>query len=563
MLHNFIRLSLGAALVFFLINSFSISTQIVSGNRVDLPSWSEEVLREGANHPKLESAIEEMLEIYQNRGIEHAASFAAQRNMDMVRVSIRVVMESSVRGIFKGVAPAAAQWLASVVEAGGGEVECLSLTRIQCLIPIEILAELSDMDPVRMVRIPLKALPQITTEGLSVTHADLWQSLPPYWGTEIKVGILDCGFKGVEGLVGVELPSEVDMRSFRSDGNAFDEEVAFNQAAHGTACAEIIHDMSPASSLVLAVFETETEFAAAVDWLLESEVSIILCPVGFLPAVSAGDGSGPICQAVEKAQEKGILWVSSAGNAAQWSWKGGFLDEDGDRWHNFQFADETNTIQGTEGTILTACLTWDDWGTWDGSAYSGSDQDYDLYLFRESPFTICAKSENVQSGFQAPSEIIRFELPYSGQYHLAVRKRSATGSSLLRLCVAENTSLQLKEPEGSLLTPADSPHALSVGAVLWGNDAYAAYSSRGPTADGRIKPDLAAPTGVSCAVLGRSGFNGSSASAAHVAGALALMKSKSPFGLGAIRTFLELRAVDLGPQGKDNLYGFGRLDLSQ
>ncbi len=45
---------------------------------------------------------------------------------------------------------------------------------------------------------------------------------------------------------------------------------------------------------------------------------------------------------------------------------------------------------------------------------------------------------------------------------------------------------------GGLIAPADGDSVITVGAVdLWGN--IAGFSSRGPTADGRIKPDLVAP----------------------------------------------------------------------
>ncbi|PIV38880.1 MAG: hypothetical protein COS29_05570, partial [Candidatus Omnitrophica bacterium CG02_land_8_20_14_3_00__42_8] len=46
-------------------------------------------------------------------------------------------------------------------------------------------------------------------------------------------------------------------------------------------------------------------------------------------------------------------------------------------------------------------------------------------------------------------------------------------------------------PDGGLGSPADAFGALSVGAVD-GNGVIAAFSSHGPTADGRVKPDLCA-----------------------------------------------------------------------
>ena len=74
---------------------------------------------------------------------------------------------------------------------------------------------------------------------------------------------------------------------------------------------------------------------------------------------------------------------------------------------------------------------------------------------------------------------------------------------------------------------ADSSWAVTVGAWEPDRKRIAEYSSRGPTDDGRHKPDLAAPTAVPCASY-PDGFTGTSASAPHVAGALALLRQLNP-----------------------------------
>ncbi|MEZ5257440.1 MAG: S8 family serine peptidase [Ilumatobacteraceae bacterium] len=52
---------------------------------------------------------------------------------------------------------------------------------------------------------------------------------------------------------------------------------------------------------------------------------------------------------------------------------------------------------------------------------------------------------------------------------------------------------------------------LAVGAIdPVGSESIADYSSRGPTNDGRIKPDVAADSGLSTSVYGSAGFRGTS-----------------------------------------------------
>src|SRR5690606_15310694 len=47
----------------------------------------------------------------------------------------------------------------------------------------------------------------------------------------------------------------------------------------------------------------------------------------------------------------------------------------------------------------------------------------------------------------------------------------------------------------SIPTPADAVGAIAVGGVDWRGDRLKSYSSHGPSDDGRLKPDLVAPTG--------------------------------------------------------------------
>ena len=99
----------------------------------------------------------------------------------------------------------------------------------------------------------------------------------------------------------------------------------------------------------------------------------------------------------------------------------------------------------------------------------------------------------------------------------------------------------------------------------WGDDVIEFFSSQGPTTDGRIKPDISAPDGVATVSYGDSfgfAFFGTSASAPHMAGAIALMKSRfGVFSLDDVQQILYGRALDRGVAGMDNIYGRGRLDV--
>jgi hypothetical protein len=113
---------------------------------------------------------------------------------------------------------------------------------------------------------------------------------------------------------------------------------------------------------------------------------------------------------------------------------------------------------------------------------------------------------------------------------------------------------------------------LAVGAIDAldpGNDDIERFSSHGPariffpTRQTRDKPDLTAVDGVSISGAGGlpSPFFGTSASAPHVAGVAALLRSAFPNATAAqVRAALAVSAVDLGTPGVDPIFGAGRVD---
>ncbi len=542
--------------------------------------------REG--HPKMESSLYQLMEIYFTQGIEEAKEFAKQRGINIQGDLVRVVAEAKspgtgekadaisygrnshlgrIQGKRDNLKAGSLHSASRQIEAFGGRVETTHRRLLQSVVPLYILREVADLSSVSYLRLPRKAIPFVISEGVEKTDADEWQTIISYRSTEnVKVCILDLGFQGYNALLGTELPSSVKTKSFRADGDLY-------ATAHGTACAEVVHDMAPDAELWLVNFGTDVEYHNAVNWIIDQgmadedqKVDIISCSVGWLNS-GAGDGTGLICEDVKNAYDNDIIWVSAAGNEAERHWEGAFRDPDADDWCNFedpaQAEDEWFTFYAVAGTTYQVALNWDDWGTWMGSNYSYSEgNDYDLFLY-DSGGLVIAASNNDQTAGAPPEETITDTTVSTGWRYIRIYKWNAPRDCKLELFFWGGSNLEYSEPAGSLAIPADSPYAIAVGATDWSDDSIHSYSSRGPTEDGSIKPDLVAPSGVSSATYGDLGFSGTSASAPHVAGAFALLMGKLPYAVEEIKSIIEARALDLGSSGKDNIFGLGRLKLSK
>lgn len=111
---------------------------------------------------------------------------------------------------------------------------------------------------------------------------------------------------------------------------------------------------------------------------------------------------------------------------------------------------------------------------------------------------------------------------------------------------------------------------MTVGAMadLGKNGFYLAYfSSRGPTADGRVKPDIIAPgvriTAADASTMsGYIAYSGTSMASPFVAGVMALMLSADPSLTPAQvkSALLSTAETNWGPPGTDSDFGAGRVD---
>ncbi len=521
---------------------------------------------------KIDSKLLDIAVIYQQQG--RGAAEQAARDYGLLNSANEVLLTLVLAD--NNTAPVEAK----ITELGGrvtatydNEIEmAISLEAISVAAqnnPVAQLAAFSSVQQIKITRRPalqttrytpgmsvdiLKAqMAPVVSEGVKVIGADQWHAAG-ITGKGVKVGIIDLGFAGYEQLQGQELPTNIKVQAFNST-----KDITGGGEVHGTACAEIIHAVAPDAELFLATIEGSASVGQATDWMIAQGVQIISASFGAV-GTTRGDGTGTSASVVDKARAKGVLFVVSAGNSGDEHYAGTLTDSDNNGWHEFAPGKEFMKI--SVGSALDVRMRWDAW--------TGDPVNLDLYLYSADGSQYLDSSRNVQNGKVVPVETMIFPLDRKNQrqvYQLRVRIVGTARPVKLEIFAA-NSEAQLLTPVGSLATPADAKGAFTVGATNYKNTELEEFSSQGPTADDRVKPDITAPDRVTTASYQKENprdpsFPGTSASAPHVTGASALVLSS--MGGNAtpdqIQQFLVSRAQDIQDPGVDPQSGAGDLRL--
>ena len=412
------------------------------------------------------------------------------------------------------------------------------------------------------------ALSEVTTEGLAPMNGIAWHNAG-LAGQGARVGIIDGGFGGYQALLGGELPA-----SIRTHFRAFGSAVLDPNNVHGTACAEIIHDIAPDAELYLAMIEDLVTFHQAMEWLRDQGVAVVLNSTAWF-FLGPGDGTSPTHDLIdEQVIDGGMYWAMGAGNYREQHWQGRSVDRDGDGWVEFDdhgteslmlLSSDGRPRSFNSGDTINSYLIWNDW--------AAVNQDFDIRLFRVSgsQFIQVGSSNGTQNGGpgQAPAESLPYVVQSSGNYAVRVFRTNADAVHDMELFTPRR-NLEHWIGAGSIDQPSDSRRVVAVAAGSH-SAPYTTYSfsSQGPSngpggaLDGGIsKPDITAYAYVSTVSRGSQVFSGTSASGPHVAGAAALVWSARPTWSNLeVRRYLEHTAVDMGAPGCDLNYGCGRLYL--
>lgn len=400
-------------------------------------------------------------------------------------------------------------------------------------------------------------------EAIEALNADEWHERG-ITGAGVKVAVFDLQWFGAEADPDVlgdvqthdcwwHSSCDVPMDTLRP-------RFGFEEGIHGYGCAQIIRDIAPDAELHLVRVNGETTLENAVQWAIRNEIDVVSMSLSFFNT-SFYDGTGTVNDKMDALAANGVLMVGSAGNYARGHWVGPYVDGNGDGRMDFN-GDDGLWVYLRAGNRRGAYVTW--------NQYTGCGAtDLDATL-RDAEGNVIGRSEDRQDPDAdrcEPLERLSGQVTEDGWYRIeVVATTGATSLVTVKVIVTDGT-IDGGIAEGSMTDPSSHPAVLSVGAVraegyLW-NDVEP-FSSRGPTSDGRAKPDIAGPDGVTTDAYGAEGFYGTSAATPAVAGALALVLSEDP-SLDAYGAAERLKGWSLGDdaafESPDPRFGAGKARL--
>lgn len=442
--------------------------------------------------------------------------------------------------------------VSSLIGAHGGKLRYRRDRLHEVAIPAGRLAELAKFLPAGAVvrpPYPHQAL-VVTGQGVALTGAQDMQTLGQT-GAGVTIGVIDLQFSNyTNSQASGDLPANLVIMDYTGTGTG--------GGTHGTNVAEIVYEMAPGAALRLAKINSEVQLSQAVDDMIAAGTDVIVHSVAWFNAAFY-DGTGTLCSITARAEAAGVQWVNAAGNYRNAHYLGTFTDANADLRHEFATGQNYNTISLTAGSAVSFYMNWE--------AYPTTKIDYDLYLYSGNPDsggTVVASSINKQSGngsswYPYPTEAITYTPASTGTYYIVVRKTSSSTANRRFSLFTTGPSPSVKTTASSITQPADCSSALAAGATSL-SDSPESFSSEGPTTDGRAKPEISGPDGVTTSLT--SGFYGTSAAAPHVGGAVTLLRAQNPsMSLSQIRWLLTSTAKDVNTAGFDYRTGNGRISL--
>lgn len=338
--------------------------------------------------------------------------------------------------------------------------------------------------------------------------------------SRVKVAVLDNGFRGY-----VENSDQLPYSTFKptAPGNAEAE------TNHGLGMAQILWGVTgrqpEGPTMYLLNSDGFANFKWAIDYAIQKKVDIIVYAQNWEFGGNF-DGKGFINAAINKATEKGIIWINAAGNNGGMVYNGDIsIDSDSGLVRLPGPEDSLRFKSLYDNNRITFLLAWSDFTDNDDDK---TVKDLDIAIYDAAGNEIPTRNF-MQQGVAAPitkkGETVPADQNYSsyaredvtltlarGDYFIRIKDRSGNfvdGDTLRLNLISDhpNSVDFVDHTEGKEINVgADNPNVITVGDCE-------TYSAQGPTLDGRQKPDVAIK--LTTAVAGKKANSASSSSTSN------------------------------------------------
>lgn len=471
---------------------------------------------------------------------------------------------------------------------------------------------------------------KIITEGDKLLKADIARNQFNVDGSGIKIGIISTSFdaqgKAATDVASGDLPGRGNPNGEFTPVSVLKDITKDSPFAtdEGRALAQVIHDIAPASTLLFHTavdgdgkappntLNNEESYATAVDALVKAGADVIVNDIVFNTTFFQ---DAQAATAVEKAVSQGVVYVAAAGNNGKISYESDYKTDGnvysiGDRAFELYDFDATSSVDlfqditvSKDNTLIAPTLSWDE-------QIGGVTDELKMFLLDSPNVPEFGENGNILAISDSPNlnqvnyplQSLAYTPTKDEKLYLAIGrdlncepppneiKWISTANGLDRGIQYEyvNDSAQ-NAGSSTIFGPANSEDAITVGAASYNQKddssmlEIKSYSSRGASPilfddQGdlllnpkiRMKPEVTAPDVVSTTFDVETSFNpfkGTSASAAHVAGVVALMEQAaggshvlSPAQVGML---LQDTSIPLSPElGVPSATGFVQADLA-
>lgn len=492
------------------------------------------------------------------------------------------------------------------------ETAIVNFDSLEADVPAGGRARLAALGFVREVHEPMFATASgsLDSEGLETIGSDI-ANVAGLTGAGVKVAIIDSEWDSLNATIAEgDLPAIPVSLQFKVNGvgtilTASQSADGFGKREHGTAAAEVVHEVAPDATLLAYRLDysgqglvTAAAIKLAIRHAADQGAHVILVPLHFIRTMSdprgpAQGGNNPFADDISYAKAAGATVVVAAGNEALRHYAAQFtpcevcneieLCNEATDDSDFHIFDDDLPLND-----LILDTDYDDFAYNDGetfnpvrvTCYSATDASdptkfkLQLLRFRDNylamdppdfpscprdPGTILVTEKSLGESFS--NELTIYNLNFDDYYFLAVRRVSGSETPNFRVnCTVAVGELTYYNDVSSLSDLAVADDSLSVaGTVFPGFETVSDVSSRGPSGNpsGPVKPDISAPSEVTnFAVLDRAftfweTFNGTSSAAAHVAGVVALLQSNqigkglAPYSVDQVKQVLFASAIEL------------------